>query len=220
MRKDYKQFPDSFGTFITYLKNKLQESLPGYDAQIKMSGIRHFRESGNMAIPDDANHGGVLALLYPIDNKPAIAFIKRTEYDGAHSGQISFPGGKMEHSDLSVIYTALRETEEEIGVPANEISVIGHLTELYIPPSRFLVTPIVGYIVRRPQFHPDSTEVERIIEIPVEKLISEDAIQEKEIEVMNGIKWNVPCYYIDGNIIWGATAMMLSELLELITREF
>ncbi len=219
MQSNYNDCLNNFGTFINFLGDKLTGPLPGYPAQIKMSGIRQFRESGDMVIPDDVNHGGVLALFYPIDNKPAIAFIKRTEYDGAHSGQISFPGGKMEQGDQSVIDTALRETEEEIGIPVKEITVLGRLTDLYIPPSRFLVTPVVGYITRTPEFRPDRIEVERIIETPLTSLLSEDAIQEKEIEVMNGMRWSVPCYYVDGNIIWGATAMMLSELLEVITRE-
>ena len=219
MRSNYNKSLNNFGPFINFLRDKLLEPLPGYPAQIRMSGIRRYRESGEMVIPDDVNHGGVLALFYPVDDKPAIAFIKRTEYDGAHSGQISFPGGKMEKGDHSVIDTALRETEEEIGVPVKEISVLGRLTDLYIPPSHFLVTPVVGFITSTPVFRPDLVEVERIIETPLIILLSEEVIQEKVIEVMNGLRWNVPCYYVDGNIIWGATAMILSELLEVIARE-
>ena len=113
--------------------------------------------------------------------------------------------------------TALRESFEEVGVRPEKVKTLGMLSDLYIPPSNFLVRPVVAFAESRPAFRADPAEVDHILEIPLESLLSKDAIQQKEITISNGIKWDVSCYFIDKNIIWGATAMILSELLTLIT---
>ena len=205
-----------FRSFIEGLKIKLDGPLPGLDAQLKMANLKRITHGRSMAIPPDARQGGVLLLLYPAGEKIYIVFIKRTEYNGVHSGQISFPGGGQEKVDKTIIDTALREAFEEIGVPPGLVVPIGKLTQLYIPPSNFLVTPVVGFIEFTPHFKPEPEEVERIIQVPLDALLDENNLQEKEITIVEGLVITAPCFYIDRNIIWGATAMILSELIELI----
>jgi 8-oxo-dGTP pyrophosphatase MutT (NUDIX family) len=129
---------------------------------------------------------------------------------------VSFPGGGAEPEDTDLVQTALREAFEEIGVPADRVRVLGKLSELYIPPSNFLVTPVVGYLDFRPDFIADTEEVDHIIEVPLTELLSPNCLTEKEIVIFPDVRLNVPCYYARENIIWGATAMMLSELIETI----
>lgn len=208
-----------FRVFIESIKKKLEKPLPGVYSQLKMASMRRLIKDGKVVIPDDVRHGGVLVLFYPADGKIHMVFIKRTEYPGVHSGQISLPGGGWEESDRDMIDTALREAEEEIGVNRHAVVPIGKLTDLFIPPSNFLVTPIVGYTNERPNFRPDPEEVERILEVPLEELLDELNLQEKDITIFPAIRLKVPCFYIDGNVIWGATAMMLNELIDVIRTE-
>ena len=193
--------------------------LPGITSQLKMASMRRIIKDGKIVIPDDVRKGGVLILFYPADSKIYMVFIKRTEYPGVHSGQISFPGGGWELSDKDIVETALREAEEEIGINRNSVVPIAKLTDLFIPPSNFLVTPIVGYTNERPDFIPDPEEVDRILEVPLDKLLDETNILEKEITIFPELSLNVPCFYVDGNVIWGATAMMLHELIDVIRAE-
>ena len=146
--------------------------------------------------------------------------ILRTSDHGVHSGQVSFPGGKKEESDRSLEDTALRETEEEIGIKKNDVKVIGHLSELYIPTSGFLVQPFVGYLNKKPLFHPDKNEVQKLIEVPL-FLIMDDGIV-KETTILKSKTRNqkseirIPYFDIHGEVVWGATAMILSELKEIL----
>lgn len=205
-----------FKTFIRSIKEKLGKPLPGVSSQLKMAGLRRFMKDGVIVVPDDVRKGAVLALFYPYNGKIYMVFIKRTEYPGVHSGQISFPGGGLETIDKDMFDTALRETEEEIGVNRNSVITIGKLTDLFIPPSNFLVTPVVGYTTERPDFRPDPDEVDRILEFPLDELLNELNIMEKDITIFPEVMLKVPCFYIDGNVIWGATAMILSELIDVI----
>lgn len=208
---------EEFQLLVDALKVRLKGPLPGLEAQLRMAGLRRSIRDGKLEIPPDVKRAAVLALFYPGDDGTAtLVFIKRAEYPGVHSGQISFPGGAYEPGDHDLIATALRETAEEIGVGKKHIEVIGQLSDLYIPPSNFLVTPVVGYALRRPDFIPDPQEVSRILEISVNRLMDKNCILEKEIEVFPAMKLKVPCYYINGNVIWGATAMILSELIGVI----
>jgi 8-oxo-dGTP pyrophosphatase MutT (NUDIX family) len=208
------------GTFyglITDLKEKLAGPLPGLASQLKMAGMKRFIRDGKLEAPSNVRKGGVLALFYPHEGKIFIVFMKRTEYPGVHSGQISFPGGGSEAEDADIIATALREAEEEIGVMRTTVEPIGMLTDLYIPPSNFLVTPVVGYTAERPYFTADPEEVDQIIEIELSNLMDPSSRQEREISLFPAVKITVPCFYVSGHVIWGATAMMLSELIELIS---
>jgi 8-oxo-dGTP pyrophosphatase MutT (NUDIX family) len=210
---------NDFQRFIASLEVKLAGPLPGISSQLKMAGMKRKIEAGQIVVPNDARRAGVMVLFYPVEENPNIAFIKRNEYPGVHGGQISFPGGGWESHDKNMTETALRETEEEIGVPAEKIIPIGNLSSLYIPPSNFLVTPTVGYTTERPEFRPDPEEVEKILEIPFHLFLDSNNLTEKDIIVSMDVVIKVPCFSVNGYVIWGATAMMLHELTDVISRE-
>jgi len=197
------------------LKNRLKLPLPGTLAHLKMASEFRLEElkAGYSFI--NAKKSSVLILLYP--NKDSIMFvlILRQNNGGVHGGQISFPGGAMEKADNNHYETALREANEEIGINANKVKIIGSLTKLYIPPSNYLVFPVVGYLNSRPKLTPDPKEVAGIIEADLLSLINTKSTNRKEVEV-RGTKLNTPYYNINGYTVWGATAMILSELIEVI----
>ena len=152
-----------------------------------------------------------MIMLYETDQGIKFPLIVRPVYDGVHSGQVALPGGSVEHSDRSLLETSLRETEEETGIFKNNVEVIGKLTELYIPPSNFLVTPFVGIHTSKPIFIPHSREVARIVELNLEKIMDEKLIYEKNMKLSSGVTALTPYYDFDGLVVWGATAMILSE---------
>jgi 8-oxo-dGTP pyrophosphatase MutT (NUDIX family) len=161
--------------------------------------------------------GSVLILLYEEDGQLKFPLIKRPDYPGAHGGQISLPGGKKEPGEDS-IQTALREAQEEIGVGSQGVNIIGRLSEFHVIPSNFMITPVVASIHEVPEFMPDSYEVERIITGNISDLIRDDAVLTKEILAAGTYKMMAPHFEIGGEIVWGATAMMLNEF-RLILRE-
>jgi 8-oxo-dGTP pyrophosphatase MutT (NUDIX family) len=157
----------------------------------------------------------VLVLIYFNDNKIFTSFILRPEYDGVHSGQIAFPGGRKEDEDKSEVDTAIREAREEVNIESSKINVLGSLSELFIPPSNFLVTPVVACAETRPDFIPQESEVEKIIEANISFLFDESIVKKKILHVRN-TKIEAPYFEVDGHVVWGATAMILSELREVI----
>ena len=162
---------------------------------------------------------GVMVLLYEKNDLLNLVFTQRKTYEGVHSGQMSFPGGKKDETDADLIETALRETEEEVGVARNKIEVIGSLSELYIPPSNFLVHPTIGFAESISEFKAQETEVEKVVEIPVAFFLDRNNINLKtEIKLFNNQKVNVPAYIYNEHIIWGATAIMLSEFTFILER--
>jgi len=189
----------------------LNTDLPGSEAQQRMSPTLRepFTAKGN------CREAAVLLLLYPDENKRRMVFIKRNEYRGPHSGQVSFPGGIKEPHDKDHMRPALRENEEETGVPASEIKVLGALTSLVIPVSNFCVYPFVGWMDSKPSFQPDSTEVQYLI-CPEVSSLSDPKNRKTGIFDRGGITVSTPYIDIDGEMIWGATAMMLNEFIELI----
>lgn len=202
--------------FIEQLKGKLSEELPGIAAHQRM--IPNGRRLP-MEVPEDAKHSGVMILLYDLDTRWNTILIRRTEDGHTHSGQISFPGGKKDHTDMDIIYTAKRECEEEIGVPMHDIEVLGTLSDVYIPPSNFLVTPTVGYIKNVRQFKASEREVQEIIQLPLELLFHQDIKSVREVIPSSkpNIPIQTPVYALaDDLIVWGATAMMIAELEDLI----
>jgi len=207
-----------FGDFIERIKKRLKEPLPGLTSQLKMATMKRQMKDGSLVIPEDVRKAGVLVLFYPSNGNINLVFIKRAEYPGVHSGQVSFPGGGEEFGDHDIIATALREAEEEIGVARHAVVPVGTLTDLFIPPSNFLVTPVVGYTHDRPDFKPDPEEVDQILEVPLNTLLDKGTRQEKDITIFPAINIKVPCYYTEGHVIWGATAMMLSELIDAISQ--
>jgi 8-oxo-dGTP pyrophosphatase MutT (NUDIX family) len=206
-------------TFVPLLEREMNKPLPGRDIQVKMSSLTRIRELMDYSQPDDAILSSVLILLFPDSmNRISIILILRPEYDGVHAGQISLPGGKYESSDENLEFTALREAQEEVGVDISTIRIIGSLTELYIPPSNYIVSPYVGYIAEMPHFKGDPDEVQKIIVIELDELIREEAVVVKEFTVSSGLKVTAPCFEVKGNQIWGATAMILSEFKEIARR--
>jgi 8-oxo-dGTP pyrophosphatase MutT (NUDIX family) len=195
------------------LEQELKRPLPGIDAQLKMApGMRRL-ESGEQPL----RNGGVLILIYPHERKLFTVFIKRTEYDGVHSGQVSFPGGIYEEEDGSLVQTALREAMEETGLMASEVSVIGNLTPLHIPVSNVNVHAFVGITESRPEFIPDPVEVQYLIEESLDELLNKSN-QKTRTMLLFGKDVTVPYYDLGGNQVWGATAMILSEFLDVMRR--
>jgi 8-oxo-dGTP pyrophosphatase MutT (NUDIX family) len=161
--------------------------------------------------------GSVLILLYEYEGKIKFPLIKRPEYSGAHSGQISLPGGKAEPGE-DYLQTALREGEEEIGVRAADLNIIGRLSEFFVMPSNYLIIPVVAYSLTKPTFIPQETEVVRILEGSLNDIIRDDAIKVKEILAAKKYPMLAPHFLIEDEIVWGATAMMLNEF-RMIVRE-
>ncbi len=207
------------GEFFSWLTHRMKHPLPGIPAQQRMASPVRVREWKKLGIPDNARPGAVLILFYPGEKTVSLVLIQRPKYQGVHGGQISFPGGKREEGDESLIYTALRESNEEIGINPDDIHVMGKLTPLYIPPSNYLVTPVVGYTCHPPSFFPDKKEVDSIIEIAFTELIKKDIIEHRTIRTSVGLFTDTPAFVIGPHVIWGATAMIISELLE-ITGEY
>ena len=209
----------TFPEFIDKLTYELALPLPGIQVQMRMMSNRRVREMMEFRQSDQAIKSSVLVLLFPgkENAQPTFVVTLRPTYEGIHSGQISLPGGRFELKDENLRQTALRETEEEIGLDPAEVTIIGQLTELYIPPSNYLVQPFIGFTSGSPVFNPQPKEVEKIIEIPVRQLLDEKNVMQKEIYV-SGIQFSAPSFVIDGTIIWGATAMILNEFKEILRK--
>jgi len=200
-------------TIADQLYKRLQQPLPGIEAQMLMSPM-HRLPKDFFKYNQTPNLSSVLILLY-FDGDIKTVFIKRTDDGRVHSGQISFPGGKSEPEDKDRIATALRETEEEIGVKAVDIKVLGKLTPLIIPVSNFDVLPVVGYIDYIPEFIKNDTEVQEVLCVSIAHLLSHEN-KKYEKRFLNNMEFSAPFFDAFGHKIWGATSMMLSEFLEVI----
>lgn len=205
-------------TFLAQLRKQLQQPLPGPAIQARMSPLQQQDERFAERKRPGVRQGSVLILLYPEKNQLYLPFMERPVYKGHHSGQISFPGGKREPEDPDPIFTALREAEEEIGVDPQKVEILGTLTELYIPPSNYQVLPVVGWTPSRPEFVPDPVEVATIIEAPLAELRQKGSIRQTQRLLSNGLRLQTPFYDVQQHEVWGATAMMLSEFLEVVRR--
>jgi 8-oxo-dGTP pyrophosphatase MutT (NUDIX family) len=201
-----------FTHFITQLSNRLSAPLPGEEAQYLMAPGSRRRLTDDEIEAYNPRKSAVLILIFPENNHIKTIFIVRPTYKGVHSGQVAFPGGKFEESDSDLQQTALRETFEEVGVHPSLITIIGKLTDVYIDPSNFLVHPYVGYVNARPNFIADAREVAKIIDYNLFDLHNEAIQSTKEITIAETFQLTVPCYDIHGETLWGATAMMVSEL--------
>jgi 8-oxo-dGTP pyrophosphatase MutT (NUDIX family) len=193
------------------LTELLKGKLPGKQAQYKMAP-----ESREMhPVDKSCRDAAVLLLLYYEGEHLRIAFIKRNEYEGPHSAQISFPGGMKEKSDKDFADTALRETEEEIGIASDKIEILGSLTPLYIQVSNFCVHPYVGWINFKPEFNIDKTEVQYLICPLLDDFLDQKNIKHGSIDHSFG-KISTPYFHVENEVIWGATAMILKEFTSLI----
>jgi 8-oxo-dGTP pyrophosphatase MutT (NUDIX family) len=162
----------------------------------------------NEGIPP--REAGVLALVYPEVDGQHIVLTRRTDSLRGHSGQISFPGGRRDPGDTSFTATALRETCEELGI-CDEIEVLGTLSPFYIPPSHFNVYPTVGALDDKPNFNPNPDEVAEVFSFALGDLVN-DEFKFEEFRQFNGRRVRIPYYMVQAHKVWGATAVMLSEL--------
>lgn len=189
--------------------------LPGKKAHHKLAPSYH--ENLNVQLP--INKAAVLILCYPKNNNTYIPFFKRKNNEKSpHAGQISLPGGRFENSDLCLRHTALRETHEEIGIIIDDVVIAGQLSELLIPISGYLVTPFVGYITYCPTFLKNSAEMEYLIEAPITEFLHQENLKHDEV-VINNRNEVIPYYEINREKIWGATAMIISEFIDMIFPE-
>jgi 8-oxo-dGTP pyrophosphatase MutT (NUDIX family) len=194
-----------------FIKKALLQTLPGAISHRKM--LPDNRDL--TASPDEQNrikHSSVLLLLFIEDGDLKACLIKRPQHMKHHAGQIALPGGRIEKGE-SAIETALRETWEEIGITGNQIEILGALSELYVQVSRFQIHPFVGWLDKKYEFEINENEVEKTISFPV-KLI-ENSFDEIELNTISG-RLKVPCVQFEGEIIWGATAMILSEFFDVL----
>lgn len=199
-------------TFISKLKNALSEKLPGKNVQYKMA------PTGRLPLfpKKQVIYGSVLILLYPHE-KMHVVLMKRSDYEGPHGGQVSFPGGKSEPDDPDLIYTALREANEEVGINPGDIKILGTLTPLYIPPSNFLVSPVVAYSDKIPDFQVNTREVKYVFTPSIDDFLKPDTLKYKTLELFKE-NISVPYFDVNNEEVWGATAMIMNEFLEIVKR--
>lgn len=204
-----------------YFKDKVPNlkkiTLPGEEAHYKMAPLFRVQElekmnSGNTK----SNNAGVLSVFYPNNEKVYFVLILRKTYKGVHSNQVGFPGGRVEAVDKDLQETALRETEEEVGIPRSEIQVLKGLTQIYIPPSNFWVFPFMGIMHSTPVLIPQEAEVERILEIDLDDFLKDSCLTTQKLSTSYAQNVEVPAFLLNGHIVWGATAMVLSEMKELL----
>ena len=201
--------------FLKYAPKVLNVELPATNAHRKMVPPNREELLKNTdftkIVPKKA---AVMMLFYPKNAQTHLALILRTSYNGVHSSQIAFPGGKVEADDFDLKQTALRETHEEIGVHPNTINVVKAFTEVYIPPSNFIVHPFFGYSHDELSFELQVDEVAGIVELPLEDFLDDKIIVTNTMKTSYAESIEVPGFQVEEHFIWGATAMMLSELKE------
>jgi 8-oxo-dGTP pyrophosphatase MutT (NUDIX family) len=206
--------------FVEQIRRKLTEPLPGQSAQLRMAFAQRAEQLRlDPSVPAHAKIACVALILWQNqDDWHTILIQRTTNPQDRHSGQISFPGGKYDENDGNLITTALREVHEEIGVPPAQVEILGQLTELYIPVSNFVVYPFVGVLSGSPTFSLQAGEVEHIMMPPIRHFQEEGNKAFKELRVGTGVLLkDVPCYVVEEKAVWGATAMIISEFLELLS---
>jgi 8-oxo-dGTP pyrophosphatase MutT (NUDIX family) len=198
--------------FFVALSKKLEEPLPGEAEQKRLSSYTNYTITELLAKNPNPKKSAVMIILWPESGSIRSLLIRRQEYEGVHSGQMAFPGGKFDPADDDLIGTAIRETLEEVGLEIDPDAVAGGLSPLYIPVSNFLVNPYVAFLENRPVFHPNPGEVEALVDFDVSHILNEENIKSKDRIFSNGIQRKTPYYEIGGSEVWGATAMIISEL--------
>lgn len=210
--------------FSEFLKSVVKiKNLPllGEDSQFKM--VPPFRQELLRKQGDNikqAKKAAVMALFYPdANNVTYLVLILRKTYKGVHSAQVGFPGGKLE-ADETLQEAALRETEEEVGIAQKTITVLKALSEVYIPPSNFYVYPFIGVANIPLQFIKQDDEVEAVIEVPLSEFLDDKNLVTKTVKASYQAEIEVPAFKLQGHIVWGATAMMLSEIKDMLLECF
>ena len=202
---------------IDNLISALKAPLPGASAHTTMlpKGRKLDYDSNKPNIKKSA----VLMLIYPNNGELFFCLTKRNAKLKHHPGQISFPGGKCEKHEIDTVETALRETEEEIGIERNHIQILGRLSDVYVSVSNFIIHPYIGYISRKPDFKINRKEVDELIVLPLNSILNMANRTERDIETSIGVL-RVSCYLINDYVIWGATSMMIAELEALLRKHY
>ena len=199
-----------------YLKSETAKKLPGIAAHQTMLPEGRTMPDDYLQKISSYKQSAVFALLFQENDTKNLLLTQRHQYEGKHSGQISFPGGKKEDEDGNLLDTAYRETYEEVGITQNNIELIAPLSPLYIPVSNFFVQPYLGYLQQIPDLKINEREVKAIVKFPIHQLNNPTLLKIKKIEASSGLFLTVPAFEIGEHTIWGATAMMLREIGELI----
>ena len=199
-----------------HIKTEAGKKLPGITAHRNMLPEGRSMPDNYLQTISDYKQSAVFALLFEEGQEHFLLLTQRHQYDGNHSGQISFPGGKKDEEDKDLLGTAYRETFEELGIRPEQIHFITTLSPLYIPVSNFLVQPYIGYLAERPSLKIDEREVASVIKFPVKQLTDPEIVKRTKLEASSGFLLTVPAYHLDDKIIWGATAMVMNEIATLI----
>jgi len=198
---------------IAAVERELAGPLPGPPAQMRMIPVPRIGHLDFAEAESTCSRAGVLVLLYAVNGRLHLLLTRRTDAVLHHKGQISFPGGRREPGE-DLLETAMRETREELGVHPNGLHVLGRLTPLYIPPSRYCIHPVVAWTEFRPAFRIQPDEVAEVIEVPIDHLLDPGSIR-RESWIRRGRAVEVPFFLFGTHKVWGATAMVLSEFLEI-----
>jgi len=210
----------SFDHFLDYATKLSHLPLPGLPSQLKMAALERLEELQQLGLKSGtAKTAAVMMLLYPIAGETHFVLIERAVSDSAHSGQIAFPGGRMDPEDLNnPVNTAIRETWEEIGVHPLQQEVLVAGTSIYIPPSNYRVYPYLAFAKARPTFTLQLSEVQSILEVPIANLLDPACATKKVLKTSYAGAIEVPCFMLNDQVVWGATAMILMEFRDLFLR--
>ena len=208
-----------FKTFLESVVKIKHLELSGEDSHSKMSPPYRLELADKMKTKSkSARRAGVMALFYPkSNNETHLVLILRKTYKGVHSAQVGFPGGKYEDADLNdLMQTAIRETEEEVGVLRADFQVLKTMSPIYIPPSNFMVHPFIGVSSAYLSFVKQDEEVEAIIEVKLKDFLNDINIVTATVPTSFGAEVKVPAFKLNEHMVWGATAMMLVEIKDLL----
>lgn len=207
-----------FNTFLESVVKIKHLELFGEKSHTKMSPPYRLDLAKKMKEKaKSAKRAGVMALFYPnTEGETHLVLILRKTYKGVHSAQVGFPGGKYENEDDDLMQTAIRETEEEVGVPKSVLEVIKTMSPLYIPPSNFMVHPYIAVSQSTPNFVKQDDEVEAIIEVRLMDFLDEANTLVTKVATSFKVEVEVPAFKLNDHIVWGATAMMLGEIKDML----
>lgn len=207
-----------FQDFLSLSPNLSKITLPGEEAHLKLAPMLRLKELETLNMDNkNPKQAAVLSVFYPgREGETRFVLILRKTYKGVHSNQVGFPGGRVEEDDRDLAHTALRETEEEVGIPQDEVQIVREMTRLYIPPSNFWVHPFMGVMEKTPVLVPQEEEVEAVLEIKLEDFMNDSCLIRETLSTSYAEEIEVPAFLLNNYVVWGATAMMLSEMKEIL----
>lgn len=211
------KYLDDLSLLSSFLIERLHFQLPGQHSHQKMIPEGRINLKREVLSGETVRLAAVLIAIFIEDQEIKTIFIKRNTYDGVHSGQIAFPGGRLEPDDPDLVFTAMREAREEVNIDPNSVNILGQLSRIYIPPSQYEVLPVLGTLKEPPILTPDKSEVEEVFTWKLNDLLNPANRNIKQITLSDGNKWEVPCFTLGNHIIWGATSMIISELIDIIS---